>query len=120
MEHIDIPLAPGWTYGLHMDPKDLGSLATGILQHLGCSFEINWPEGDLGAQTAEEKDRDRKRALQNLNDNAEQYASAHTPFTEEVPREIVQEHLQDAYKAGFLNAPKSLHYPVQSRGRWTP
>lgn len=120
MEHIDIPLASGWTYGLHMDPENLGSLATGILQYLDCSFEIKWPEGDAGAPTAERKDIGRKRAMQQINDAADSYAIAHTPYYQEVPQEIVHERIRDAYKTGFLNAPKNLHYPVQSQGQWTP
>lgn len=101
---VRLRLSGGSDYGIPDDRDTLAQLAPAILTHLGCSYEIAWPDEEDREARAVYRSRDCARA----NDEAEAYATAHTPPAGEAYVELVHELLAAAYRAGYNAAPKPM------------
>lgn len=110
-ENVTLNLSGRWrgTYALRNDPDMLSALAPAILTHLGCSYEIRWP--DRTEEDRERRIQDRKARSLRLRAKAEQYAlerTAHLVLDPEV-REVVFDLVQQSYMAGHNAAPKPVN-----------
>jgi hypothetical protein len=103
---IQIPLGNGRTYGIEDKEEMLSALAPAILRHLGCSFEIRWP--DKTEEAKRRRESDRKRALRSRRQDAELWAAGRDVL-DTSDREYIRDLLVEAYIAGFDAAPKGVN-----------
>jgi hypothetical protein len=97
------------TYTLADDPDLLSALGPAILSHLGCSFEIRWP--DETDEDRERRAKDRKATRARVREDAELYAMGHEPTfsLDGNDRDYVRRLLAEAYLAGHAAAPKTVN-----------
>lgn len=97
------------TYTLADDPDLLSALGPAILSHLGCSYEIRWP--DVTEEDRQRRAKDRKATRVRVREDAEMYAAAFQPSVslDANDRDYVRSLLVDAYLAGHAAAPRTVN-----------
>lgn len=106
-ENVTLNLGQGRTYTIADDPELLTALGPAILSHLGCSFEIRWPDKDEDAK--QRRREGRNRALQRRREAAELWAAGREVIGNTEDREYVRDLLVEAYIAGHDAAPRGIN-----------
>lgn len=102
---IQIPLGNGRAYGIENNEKMLRALGPAILSHLGCSYEIKWPDEDEAA--TRRRIADLKKARERRREDAEMWAFERaTRVLHSDDLEYIRDLLTEAYIAGYDAAPK--------------
>jgi hypothetical protein len=103
---IQIPLGNGRSYGIENNEKMLRALGPAILSHLGCSYEIKWPDSDEAAKRR--RVADLKKAKERRREDAEAWAAerASRVLRTDDDVEYIRDLLTEAYIAGYDAAPK--------------
>jgi hypothetical protein len=105
--NVTLNLGQGRTYTIPDNPEVLAALGPAILSHLGCSYEIRWPDKtDADKQRRQEG---RVTAQQRRREDAEVWAGQHLMGRDAADRDYVRGLLVEAYIAGYDAAPKGVN-----------
>lgn len=106
-QNLTLNLGQGRTYAIADDTEMLTALGPAILTHLGCSYEIRWPDKDEAAKRRRQEGR--KRARESRREEAELWAAGRELMGDTADREYVRDLLVEAFIAGYDAAPRGVN-----------